>query len=80
MPKRATLEAKEVVVVAFRSDSVTEFQVDCNMERTAGSDQEGNVGGKRGAVALVDFKVGKIKRRLPVFGPLWFETKKSSWS
>ena len=48
MTKRATLEAKEVVVVAFRSDSVTEFQVDCNMER-AGSDQEGNVGGKRGA-------------------------------
>ena len=66
MTKRATLEAKEVVVVAFRSDSVTEFQVDCNMERTAGSDQEGNVGGKRGLVVgvqRVDFKlkVGKTR-------------------
>ena len=72
MTKRATLEAKEVVVVAFRSDSVTEFQVDCNMERTAGSDQEGNVGGKRGACGAFkgcDF----FSRRLSEdshFGPL----------
>ena len=45
-----------MVVVAFRSDSVTEFQVDCNMERTAGSDQDGNVGVEAKEVLVVAFQ------------------------